>query len=374
MSKAKTTVETIVNDERPIDSVESVAKKVGKQLQIPAEEAQTLVEEYVNMTTQETNQTVIETIAQKSGRPTGEYYDGQSKNTHAGKYSLPVLEDVDHPLVPELDFSYIPRDIFGRTDLELAVKAIADPQHSLLLVGETGVGKDVLIKKIAQETNWPVQRVNFGSGTTYEQLVGMHIPTEDGHFTHRSGVLKTCVENEYWFVADELNAAPPEATMPLHGLTEERQARELIVQETGEVIKPGDRFRFIATMNPASYAGTNTINRAFKTRFTVLEIPFLEPKAEIGLLMERTAIDQHSDGKAICQRLVKLANNIRQTSDTVQTPVSTRELIKICNHIMEDDGTQFMSPQSATKVVLKGAAMTGDWNNIQSNIKRFLGG
>jgi len=90
-----------------------------------------------------------------AGAPTGEEFHG-----------LSVLDDSGHPLVPDLAHEYIQREVRDdRTDVELAARFLADEDYALLLTGETGVGKDRLVRGLCARTNRPLVRVNFGSRT-----------------------------------------------------------------------------------------------------------------------------------------------------------------------------------------------------------------
>lgn len=353
---------------------------------------------------------VVAEITQEPGNPTGRYYTGRDI-VHESEFDgepvgLPVLEDVGHPMVPDLKHGYYPRELFGsRKDTEIVVKALADPMYRVLLIGETGVGKNVLLKYIFQKCNWPMQRVNFGLGVTPERLLGMYAPDEansdedmldraealaettkeldvsqtlpavsntESGFSFVSGVLKQAVEYGFGFDADELNAAPAEVTMFLHGLTEESQ--ELVVPETSEVIQPHPRFKFMGTMNPEDYAGTNRMNRAFKTRFYPIRIDYMDKESEIALIMNRSRLSDHPEGEEVANTLVNLAQRVRslesgmETGGTVTTPVSSRELIKIGNMTVDASGREFMPPKEATRMILKGVAGPNDWRSISGVI------
>lgn len=320
-----------------------------------------------------------------SGEPTGEYFDGKSVRTaddfDGEPWGLPVLEDIGHPLVPEFDKEYLPRPVEGnRMDVEVVVRALANPNYCVGLVGETGVGKNALLAYVFNETNWPFLRKNMGVGMTYEKLVGMHAPTDDGHFEFKPGSLLQAAKNGWGFGADELNAAPPEVTMPLHGVAEEKDQRKLVVDEISKVVKPHDRFKMCATWNPTDYAGTNAMNRAFLNRFIVVNIPYLEADAEKRMLKEATDIDQLPNCDSILDDLLALTNHLRGMKaggsgdgGTLTTSVSSRTLIKICNMIVGGDGEVFIAPKDATRFVLKGVAGPADWQPISTTIDRFVG-
>jgi len=334
----------------------------------------------------ETNEQAVGGLDHPVGEATGQEY-----------YGLPVLEDTGHPMVPEPDVDYIMRPIedTSKTDVELLCK-IMDGARSPRLIGDSGVGKNALVAHICAETNRPLAPINFGQDTTVETLIGMFQPKEGAegevvekvnrikeehdlsmdqaiqlvtgaseNFEWVDGLLTSAVKKGWVFEADELNAAPPEATMPLHGVTQKEANRNLTIQKRRKVIEPDDRFKFVATMNPPHFAGTHELNEAFKNRFVPMEIPHLEQKAESGLVASNSSL---SEGEA--RKVVKLANRIRSQrkqpesggSPKITTAISTRELLKI-GELCEDD---FMKLETATKMILKGQANPGDERAIMS--------
>lgn len=296
------------------------------------------------------------------GPPTNEHYFG-----------LPILEDPNdfngpHPLTPRLDHSYFASQLQGRqttsgistftsdrTIPEVACKILADNSFCLCLRGETGVGKNVLIKHIASTTNRPVVRVNFGEGMTYEDLIGMHDIDVDDNGNQQivwvDGLLTLAVRHGWIFVADEMNAAPPECTMPLHAVTEEDPV--LVLRKQGEVIKPHPSFRFVATINPPKpgrYGGVSRLNEAFKTRFYTLDIDYLPSDEEVELVNEKVNIDRARIERSTIQDFVAVANRLRDRArDGENLPAaSTRELIKAGKL------SEIMEPREALLTVIEG--------------------
>lgn len=357
---------------------------------------------------------------------------------------LPVLDDVGHPLVPDVNHSYLRREQQGNTtDIENICDFLTDPDFNLLLVGETGAGKDYSILYIGARTNRMVRRVNFGAGTTYEDLVGLYAPKPDAdgelvdkvkkmreehddlsmsdainlvtgaksHFEYQLGVMAETAINGGIFVADELNAAGGEATMPLHGLTESEGSRYLHLKPSskvltdlpvsdeevqraaqkhgvdaddnyseaahlarvekwdndkhyGEYIHP--EFKFVGTMNPPTYAGTKPLNDAFRTRFWVVNMDYLSQRAEKQLLYETTPLnkDDSSDQRAV-EKMTKIASNLRQSYKDMDivTPISHREMIKVGKL------TPRMGPKEAMKFVLTNIAQDEDKSAIADAIE-----
>lgn len=332
------------------------------------------------------NDIAVTDLTRPAGRPSGESVHG-----------LPVLDDPHHPLVPDPDHAYIERTVKDRwTDTELAARFLADRDYALLLTGETGVGKDRLLAHLCARTNRPMIRVNFGSGTTYADLVGEYAPNSradtdritrvqelaDEHeiglgeaaklvgaehaFEFTPGLLYRAVKHGWTFVADELNAAGPAATMPLHGLTE--RDGQLVVKPTAEVIEPHPSFRFVATMNPPKYAGTSPLNDAFRSRFWELELTYLAPAAERRLLYETTDLCRGVDrDEQVAERLTELAASLRASyrDRDLATPTSHRTVIKVGRLVSEFD----MAPLTAAKQVFEARAAVEDYNAISKAIE-----
>ncbi|ERH14021.1 MAG: AAA domain (dynein-related subfamily) [halophilic archaeon J07HB67] len=327
----------------------------------------------------------VASLTRSAGTPTAETYHG-----------LPVLDDPDHPLVPDPEHTYIERDLRDRTDVELAAGFLADESYALLLRGETGVGKNRLIRQLCARTNRPLVRVNFGSGTTYAELVGEYAPDEtaeetridrvesltDRHdldageaaslvgaehaFSFSPGILYRAVRHGWTFVADELNAAGPAATMPLHGLTE--RDGQLVVKPTAEVLDPHPQFRFVATTNPPQYAGTNRLNDAFRSRFWELRLDYLSPAAERRLLYETTDLQPGDDrDERIADRLTELAASLRAShrNRDIATPTSHRAVIKIGRLVTEFG----LGPEAAAKQVLEARATVEDRTAVAKAIE-----
>lgn len=286
-----------------------------------------------------------------------------------------------HPKTPETG-EYIKRPLGGDdvevefnenvTFIEALTQAISVPDFPVLVIGPPGVGKSYSIKHAAAQTNTPHDRVNAGTGIRKEKLVGGFVPKGNGdelekelekaqdlaeenpnlsvsdalealgsrdQFEWQDGLLTQRVRNGGWFQMDELNAAPPEATMALHGLLEDEGNRSLELLEKGEVVEPHPDFRFIATQNPSSFAGTHQLNEAFETRFIPIDCPALAPDAEKGLLVDTTELSRDE-----ADELVEMALDLR--SDENAPPCSFRQLEQVA--AMKET----MGLEGATRMIL----------------------
>lgn len=302
---------------------------------------------------------------------------------------LPVREE-GHQMVPDVR-SYLKRPMGGsdvsvnidksKSAIEVVAKSMDSDDYGTLMIGEPGTGKGHMVRKICSETNHPMVRVNFGSRITKEKLVGGYVPRANGDgldaqiekaeqmasdtddlsvgealetlnvrekFVWKDGLLTKAVRHGWVFLADELNAAPPETLMPLHGLLEDASNRSLELTEKGEVVDVHDSFKFVGTMNPPHHPGTKRLNDALMGRLIPIEIPYLEPDAEANLLQMRTNVSEPE-----AKGLVEMAQDLRSSyPNDIQTPCTPRELLKIA------EMAEMMSLKSASRMVLKSMADT----------------
>lgn len=348
----------------------------------------------------------VQGMDMESGEPTDE-----NATINLGGYdielNIPKLEDVDHPHVPDVEEDYIAREIHGRTDLEVLSYAISDPDYFAMLEAEAATGKNFSIDTICARANWPNIRVNLSISSSYESLVGRFAPVDNSDvesetfdratviesvgnrlaqtqsqvanphemaenaipeastFQWVDGLLTRAVKNGWMFVADEINAADPDALMPLNGLTEDRNSRYLTIEEKSEVIEPHDRFRFVATRNPVSYAGTTDMNSALESRAYIIRYDYHESEALEEIIGNRTDIVANESEEAL-SALVNLAQAIRQQEQQgtqYVTKISTRDLIKIGRL------TDIMPIRNAAKTVMLGVADPTDETAIREEIE-----
>jgi len=344
-------------------------------------------------------------MEQESGQTTGDTatvnLGPMSVETH-----VPKLEDVGHPNVPGVDDNYIMREINGMSDLEVLSFAINDPDFFAMIEGEAATGKNFAVDTLCAAANWPRVRVNFSISSSYESLVGRFAPVdsedsiEDETYSraeainrteHRlvnegvsdaaekaeqaipeaatfqwvDGLLTRAVKLGWVFVADEINAAEPEALMPFNGLTEDRNSRYLTIEELSTVIEPHDRFRLVATRNPVTYSGTVDMNSALESRAYIIPFDYHEDDALIEILKNRTNIVENESEKAL-EQLVDLTTDIRdseQNNTEIVTKISTRELIKIGKM------TEITNIRNATKTIFSGVADPTDEEAITEMVR-----
>lgn len=246
-------------------------------------------------------------VNQPAGAPTDERF-----------LSLPVLEDVPHPLRidPETVTPYYPQpldpgDPDGESIIEAVTRILAQKHYMPNLVGPAGVGKSRMASCIAAYRRQPILTLNLDGDILAEELFGIH-HLEDTNGTEltedevaaraedaqtgstqpqiqtvwKDGPVPRAVRYGWMLVLNEINAAPPEVLLALHSLLERDGG--LYLRETNEHIDRHEQFLMMTTMNPPNegYHGVNQLNNAFKSRLQTFAVDYLPKEKEIQLAQD----------------------------------------------------------------------------------------
>jgi len=182
--------------------------------------------------------------------------------------------------------------------------------EALLLIGDSGVGKSMMIHYLAQETNTPLVAPSAHADMTVENLLGSMTATS-GNTVWKNGVIPEAMRRGYWLMIDELNSIDPGVLKVLNELLD---TNKITITVAGEprVVKAHQDFRLVCTMNPPDnpiYKGIETFSFEFMDRFdTVVHIDYLKPEIEIQLILDKT---DYSD-KVTVVKMVDFANRVRQ--------------------------------------------------------------
>lgn len=298
------------------------------------------------------------------------------KETNDEFHELPVLEDVDHSLVPEGHDDYFPRRM-GETgtelgkvvDLDVVGATMSDPDFSTLLIGKHGIGKDKMILHICEKTNRPVVRLVGNDDPDFlSLLVGSYAPGEDGNFSHRKGLLTVAVEKGYTFVIDEFNSLSGKVQTMLNSILEDSDQSELVIPETNEVVEPHPEFNFVATMNPneIGYAGREQLDAATASRFIPIELPQIREDGEREIIASQTHWKKNCDDldNLIGSEGVIRGIRARYESGSITTWISTRDVIQIAKM-----SQKLGSVEAAVEMVLVGRSSPEDKEPIRSVVR-----
>ncbi|NEV62335.1 AAA family ATPase [Thiorhodococcus minor] len=206
---------------------------------------------------------------------------------------------------------------------------------AFLLTGPTGSGKTSLICQVAARLNWPVQSVACHGRMELSDLVGQFVLCEGStRFVH--GPLAIAMREGHLLIVNEIDLMDP---AELAGLNDVIEGQPLVIaQNGGEVIRPNPRFRVFATGNSAGagdptglYQGVLRQNLALLDRFRVLQVGYLPPDVELGVL------ETSAPGlpREVASLMITVANEIRrlflgegEQGAELTVTLSTRTLVR----------------------------------------------
>ncbi|KAK0546374.1 AAA ATPase midasin [Tilletia horrida] len=208
-------------------------------------------------------------------------------------------------------------------------RAVMTRKYPVLIQGPTSAGKTSAIEYLAKRTGHAFVRINNHEHTDVQEYLGTYATDpKSGQLVFKEGLLVHALRHGHWIVLDELNLAPTDVLEALNRLLDDN--RELIIPETGEVVRPHPHFMLFATQNPPGlYAGRKVLSRAFRNRF--LEIHFDDvPQPELQtILADRCGIAPSYAAKMVAV-FVELQKR-RQTGrvfETKQAFVTLRDLFR----------------------------------------------
>ncbi|KAL0578801.1 AAA ATPase midasin [Marasmius crinis-equi] len=197
------------------------------------------------------------------------------------KFGPFYLEKGPLPEDPVDDYIMTPSVHTKLTDL---ARIILTRRFPVLIEGPTSSGKTSAVEYLAKRTGHRFIRINNHDHTDIQEYLGSYVSDpQTGKLVFTDGLLVRALRNGDWIVLDELNLAPTDVLEALNRLLDDN--RELVIPETGEVIKPHPHFMLFATQNPPGlYAGRKVLSRAFRNRF--LEVHFEDvPEAELQVIL-----------------------------------------------------------------------------------------
>ncbi|KAJ3856471.1 midasin nuclear AAA ATPase [Lentinula lateritia] len=200
---------------------------------------------------------------------------------------LPLDSADDYILTPSVE----------RKLIDLA-RIILTRRFPILIEGPTSSGKTSSIEYLAKRTGHRFIRINNHEHTDIQEYIGSYVPHPvTGQLVFTDGLLVRALRSGDWIVLDELNLAPTDVLEALNRLLDDN--RELVIPETGEIVRPHPHFVLFATQNPSGlYAGRKVLSRAFRNRF--LEVHFADvPEAELEIILCQRCMIAPSYGKKI---------------------------------------------------------------------------
>lgn len=155
------------------------------------------------------------------------------------------------------------------TDEADELEAMILTGKNYLIEGDKGLGKTQLVHNLCVKHNIPLIPMNCSEGTRIGDLIGRPQINEFGSY-FQLGVLPTALEVANHFgkgvlYFDEFNALTHEMQIATNSVTDERKS--IVANGAVYRLKKGCTLSVIATMNPSTYAGVNTMAEAARSRF-----------------------------------------------------------------------------------------------------------
>lgn len=140
-----------------------------------------------------------------------------------------------------------------------------------LIEGDKGLGKTQLVHNLCFKHQLPIVPINCSEGTKIGDLIGRPQINEFGSY-FQLGVLPTAIEvanksdkKIAVLYMDEFNAMRHEIQKATNSVTDNR--RSIVANGKTYKLNDGVKLAVIATINPSTYAGVNTLTEDAKSRF-----------------------------------------------------------------------------------------------------------
>lgn len=186
---------------------------------------------------------------------------------------------------------------------------------ALWLSGPTGCGKSSIVEQIANRFNWPVMKVTaFPEMDISTQIGSLRITSDpltgDTKTVFVHGPLALAYKYGMVYLLDEYDQLESSCANAFNTVLE---GGNLIIAETGEVIKKHENFRFVATANSIGqgdmtgmYGGVKMQNTANLDRYMFVNTTYMAPDVEKNIVM-KYILDETAASK-----FVLVANQIRK--------------------------------------------------------------
>lgn len=199
-----------------------------------------------------------------------------------------------------------------------------DPPLPVLIAGPPGVGKSLLVRKFALDTERSVYEIFFDEIIKPQYLVGSHDPAmvlKSGYSlnTFEPGPLVRAMIDGGIFLAQEINRASPTVQNSLHEPLEERSYH---LPRIGR-IRAKQSFALIATANPAELSGVYKFTEALRDRLRVT-VELTYPDRETELKIMKLNSPYRKIPEEIYYDIYSIIRRTREMTDRVKKPASVR--------------------------------------------------
>ncbi len=199
--------------------------------------------------------------------------------------------------------------------------------YPVLLLGDTGWGKSVIVREIAKQLALKFIPINGHPTMDMSMLVGLWRPVQTPNgitVEWEDGLLTTAIRNGDVFLFEELTRASGEAVSRLFGVLDSSD-RFLSLPEAGQINVPiHSNFWCLATGNQAkSGYSVSKLDKALESRFEAI-YTINQPLADEEVILAKyPSID--------ASRFMNFVTDLRKSKDNVQFP--TRDFVKVLRKV-----------------------------------------
>lgn len=247
---------------------------------------------------------------------------------------------------------------------------------NIMLTGPTGTGKSQTAIAVAKTLGRELFYINLGATQDPRgSLIGnTHFSKDSGTFFNESAFVKAIQTENTVILLDELSRAHPEAWNILMTVLDPGQ-RYLRLDEAvnAPTVRVAEGVSFIATANIGSeYTAVRVMDRALIDRFTIAEIPHLDPTQETRLIKQiYPTIDP-----SVAKNLAEIAANTRvecmSENGRLSTPISTRSVIEMASLVMDGFEIQECAEVCIYPLYSADGGMQSERTYIKQLVQKFI--
>ena len=236
---------------------------------------------------------------------------------------------IDYDQVNPLGLADLGKYIDNRGEKKEITDLIFAGRHNILMEGEKGTGKTMMIYDICRQFKIPLFEMSCGAGMNKGDLIGRPQIDNDGSYFEMGLIPKMFELANHWkeivVYGDELNVLSHDEQLWFNRPLDKRRS----IYVNGKLFKLDDgvKFTFIATINPITYAGVNTLTESLRSRFIGRVLPYPN-NSELEKIIDWSDIPDETKKcmLTLCQQIHSL-----RVKGEVEYVFSPRDIDQFCD-------------------------------------------
>ena len=236
---------------------------------------------------------------------------------------------IDYDQVNPLGLADLGKYIDNRGEKKEITDLILAGRHNILMEGEKGTGKTMMIYDICRQFKIPLFEMSCGAGMNKGDIIGRPQIDNDGSYFEMGFLPKAFELANHWkqlvFYLDEFNVLPHDEQIRFNKPLDKRRS----VYANGKEFRLDDgvKITFVATINPINYGGVNTLTESIRSRFIGKVLPYPTTNELLKLIDWTDVPDETRDCLlTLCQQIVGLRNK-----GQVDYVFSPRDIDQFCD-------------------------------------------